>query len=300
MIAAAMTPAVTRSTHAHAVPRPRGVASASLRASAPALLATALLWIALALAASAAGARAAEPAVGPASPSPGSPAAVPVDAIDALAPFSADYVALRGGETIGSARLHLVQLVQGADRRWRIDLSVHADRGVAGLLGLDLEQSTVFEDHAGGWRPLSQSSVRKGLFLGKRSSGRYDWAAGSAQWTGDLKPRHRAPVALRAGDLSGLLINLAIVRDAVPGRELQYRFVEGGRARDHRYRVADALERVIVGDLSYAAMRVERSNGGNDQTVVWVAEGVPTPVRILQREDGEDLFDLRLIAYQGV
>lgn len=285
MIAAAMHPA-----SAPAQPHPRTVASSSLRASAPALLGTALLWTALAFAVSVTGARAAGPALDTA------PAAAPAEP-RVLAPFRADYAAFRGGKTIGSASL---RLLRQADGRWRADLSVHADRGVAGLLGLDLEQSTVFEDHADGWRPLSQSSVRKGLFLGKRSTGRYDWAAGSALWTGDLKAQHRAPVALRDGDLSGLLINLAIVRDALPGRELQYRFVEGGRARDQQYRVADALERVIVDDLSYAAMRVERSNGGNDQTVVWVAEGVPTPVRILQREDGEDLFDLRLIAYQGV
>ena len=31
----------------------------------------------------------------------------------------------------------------------------------------------------------------------------------------------------------------------------------------------------------------------------WVASGVPTPVRILQRTDGEDAIDLRLIEYQG-
>ena len=283
MIAAAMNPSP-------AMPRPRAVASTSLRASAPALLTTVLLWAALALAISAASARAAAPDGTAASTE------APSDA-RALAPFSADYAAFRGGDAIGNARLRLLRQPDG---RWRADLSVHADRGVAGLLGLDLEQSTVFEDHAGGWRPLSQSSVRKGLFLGKRSSGRYDWSAGTALWTGDLKPQHRAPVTLREGDLSGLLINLAIVRDAMPGRELQYRFVEGGRARDQQYRVAEALDPVTVDDLSYAAMRVERSNGGNDQTVVWVVEGVPTPVRILQREDGEDLFDLRLIAYQGV
>lgn len=291
MIAAAMNPS--------SMPRPRAVASTSLRASAPALLTTMLLWAALALAISAASARAAGPDGTAASAVSAASAELAESAVDArsLAPFSADYAAFRGGDAIGSASLRLLRQPDG---RWRADLSVHADRGVAGLLGLDLQQSTVFEDHARGWRPLSQSSVRKGLFLGKRSTGRYDWSAGTALWTGDLKPQHRAPVALREGDLSGLLINLAIVRDAMPGRELQYRFVEGGRARDQQYRVADALERVIVDDLSYAAMRVERSNGGNDQTVVWVAEGVPTPVRILQREDGEDLFDLRLIAYQGV
>ena len=45
-------------------------------------------------------------------------------------------------------------------------------------------------------------------------------------------------------------------------------------------------------------VRVARTNGGADETVVWVAEGVPTPVRILQREDGEDAVDLRLMEYR--
>ena len=58
---------------------------------------------------------------------------------------------------------------------------------------------------------------------------------------------------------------------------------------------------VEVGDLSYDAMRVDRvqAQGDNDQTIFWVASGVPTPVRILQRKDGRDSTDLRLIQYQG-
>jgi hypothetical protein len=141
--------------------------------------------------------------------------------------------------------------------------------------------------------------VRKGLFLGRKSTGTYDWAKGSAQWRGDLKKRHQQPVALQPGDMSGLLINLAIVRDARPGAVLRYRFVEGGRVRDHVYQVAAASETVSAGELSYDVLRVARTNGGNDDTVVWVAAGVPTPVRILQREDGEDAVDLHLIEYEG-
>jgi hypothetical protein len=100
--------------------------------------------------------------------------------------------------------------------------------------------------------------------------------------------------------MNGLLIDLAVVRDARPGLRLQYRFVDGGRARDHVYQVADATETVVVDELSYDAMRVSRVNGGNDETIFWVANGVPTPVRILQRNDGHDGIDLRLIEYQGV
>jgi hypothetical protein len=61
--------------------------------------------------------------------------------------------------------------------------------------------------------------------------------------------------------------------------------------------VAPETESIEVDGLSYDAMRVSREDG-NDQTVVWVANGVPTPIRILQREDGDDSTDLRLVEYK--
>src|SRR3546814_17855092 len=97
----------------------------------------------------------------------------------------------------------------------------------------------------------------------------------------------------------GLLINLAVSRYARPGARLQYRFVDGGRVRDNIYQVADETETVEVGGLSYSAMRVLRVNGGNDETIFWVVNGVPQPVRMLKREDGRDDIDLRLLDYQG-
>ena len=96
--------------------------------------------------------------------------------------------------------------------------------------------------------------------------------------------------------MSGLLINLAVIRDAAPGRTLSTASSTAA-ARDHVYQAADATGRWRRG-LSYEALRVERTNGGNDQTILWVADGVPTPVRILQREDGEDAVDLRLVEYR--
>lgn len=213
-----------------------------------------------------------------------------------LEPFVARYHALYHGKPAGSATL---QVVRQATPRWRVDLGIDGEKGMAGVLGLNVQQSTVFENGDAGYRPLSQSTVRKGLFLGRRSTGTYDWPRGTAQWRGDLKKRHQQPIALQPGDMSGLLINLAIVRDARPGAVLRYRFVEGGRVRDHAYQTAAAPETVTVGELSYEVLRVARTNGGNDDTVVWVAAGVPTPVRILQREDGEDAVDLQLIEYEG-
>jgi hypothetical protein len=215
----------------------------------------------------------------------------------ALVPFTATYEAFRLGKPAGSATLRLVRGDEAS--RWRVDLGIQGDRGFAGVIGLNLQQSTVFDANDAGFRPLSQSTVRKGLFLGKKTVGVYDWSKRSAQWRGDLKAKHRAAIPLQDGDMSGLLINLAIIRDAQPDRMLHYRFVDGGRARDHAYRVASAPEPMSAGELSFETLRVTRTNGGNDETLVWVAEGVPTPVRILQREDGEDAIDLRLIQYEG-
>ena len=102
------------------------------------------------------------------------------------------------------------------------------------------------------------------------------------------------------GAFAGKPKNLAVIRDAAPGKQLAYRVVDNGRVRDYQYVVSPEPETVAVEDLSYSALRVSRSNGGNDETIFWVADGVPTPVRILQREDGQDGVDLRLVEYQGV
>ncbi len=219
----------------------------------------------------------------------------PLSPTPVLEPFLASYEAQYHGKPAGRATM---QVVRERGTQWRIDLGIQGGRGMAGVLGLNLQQSTAFDVVDEIYRPLGQSTVRKGLFLGRKTVGVYDWAKASARWQGDLKPKHRQPVALQPGDMSGLLINLAIIRDDRPRDILRYRFVEAGRVRDHIYQVAAEPETVTLGELSYTTLRVARTNGGNDDTVVWVAQGVPTPVRILQREDGEDAVDLRLIEYK--
>jgi hypothetical protein len=217
-------------------------------------------------------------------------------AAEPLWPFVAAYSVHRAARPMGEATL---QLVRGAGVQWRMDLGIRANRGLFGLAGLDAQQSTVFIDGAAGFQPLSQGTVRQALFVDKRSSGRFDWNAGTAQWSGDISEHRRQPVPLRAGDMSGLLVNLAVVRDARPGAQLVYRVVDNGRAREHRYAVSAQKEGITVNDIDYLAMRVERTDRDDEQTVFWVAEGVPTPVRILQREDGKDVYDLQLVQYQG-
>ena len=214
----------------------------------------------------------------------------------ALEPFVASYQAYNEGKLAGNASM---KVTPRAGDQWQIDLNVKGTRGFARLAGLNIEQSTVFDTAGGQFRPLSQATVRRAVFMGRKMVGTYDWNARTAQWQGDIKKERRAPLPLQPGDVSALLMNLAVIRDAAPGKQLDYRVVDNGRIREYQYTVAAEPENVTVEDLSYSALRVSRSNGGNHETIFWVADGVPTPVRILQREDGQDGIDLRLVEYQG-
>lgn len=214
-----------------------------------------------------------------------------------LQPFVAQYQVFKSGSALGEATM---QVVRQPKSRWRVDLVMEGTRGLFGLAGVNAEQSTVFDAPGETYRPLTQATVNRTVFTRKKTVGIYDWASGSASWQGDIKKTRTQPVALQPRDMSGLLINLAVIRDAEPGRTLQYRFVDNGRVRQHEYRVAENTESVRVGDISYNAMRVERVEKGNEETVIWVVKGVPTPIRMLQREAGEDTYDLRLVEYKGV
>ena len=213
-----------------------------------------------------------------------------------LRPFVATYQVFRSGSELGEATMQLVH-VNGP--RWRIDLDMKG-HGLMRITGLNLQQSTLFDVDGTTYRPLAQSTVKRAFLSSRKTVGLYDWAHQSAHWTGDVRKGHAVPVPLRPGDMSGLLIDLAVIRDAAPGRELHYRFVDDGRVRDHHWVVAPQTESVAMGELNYDALRANRVQGGGDDTILWVAAGVPTPIRILQRDNGTDSTDLRLIEYKGV
>ena len=232
------------------------------------------------------------------------PAVVPTAPADmpepepVLQPFVANYLVYKGGKPLGEATM---QLVQQQSTRWRVDLVMRGTRGLFGLAGINAEQSTVFDVIGETYRPLTQATVNKSIFTRKQTVGLYDWRSKQANWQGDVKESRQRPVALQPGDMTGLLINLAVMRDAEPGKTLTYRFVEDGRVpRTHTYVVAPETESITVGDLSYNAMKATRAKDDNEETVIWVARNVPTPIRILQRENGEDTYDLRLVEYRGV
>src|SRR3546814_8554949 len=94
-----------------------------------------------------------------------------------------------------------MKVVHNEGAQWRVDLGIKGNRGFAGILGLNIQQSTVFDDIGGQFRPLTQSTVRKGLFLGKKVNGAYDWNTHTAQWQGSITHERSQPIALPDGDM---------------------------------------------------------------------------------------------------
>lgn len=205
-------------------------------------------------------------------------ASFPAAAVEA---FSADYLANYMG-IVGAGKMTLAPAGAG---KWEYTLNIRSS-------GASLTQSTVFEDRNGQWRPLSSNDSSLLLIKKVNKKTTYDWAKGEARWSGDVKADRAGPVALKAGDMDGMLINLAIARDVAAGKPLNYRMVEDGRAKQLSYEVA-GKETISVQGKQQQATKVIR-NDGNKQTLAWVVPGLPVPARILQRKNGRDEMDLTL------
>ena len=220
--------------------------------------------------------------------------------VASLQAFTAVYTAYFQGKLAGNAQMHLWQ-PKPQTALWQIDMAVHGRHGFASLLGLNLVQTTQFWDTAPRYIPLQQTTCRTLWLFERCATGHYDWQTRVVRWDGPPIPaKHRAAMALQPGDQTALLINLALMRDASPDRTLTYRYVETGRVREYIYHVATHPETIEVNGLRYTAIRIARTNGGTSETFFWIANGVPTPIRILQREHGQDRIDLQLVNYQGV
>jgi hypothetical protein len=201
----------------------------------------------------------------------------------AIKPFTADYQA----NYMGLQAQGQMTLASAGANRWKYTLDVH--NGLA-----NLSQSTTFEDKDGKWRPLSGTDSSMLLVKHSDKNATYDWAKGEARWSGDVKPERSGPVALQAGDLDAMLVNLAIARDVAAGKPLNYRMVDDGRAKQMSYQVA-GKETITIAGKPQQATKVTRTDG-DKQTMLWVVDGMPVPARILQRKDGKDEMDLKLTA----
>lgn len=209
----------------------------------------------------------------------------------AVAPFSADYSA----RYMGLQADGRMTLEPAGGNRWKYSLEVTG-------AGARLEQNTVFEADGEQWRPVSSRDSQRGesglaamLVKPRTTTATYDWASGQATWDGDVKDDRRGPVRLQPGDVDGMLMNLALVRDFRAGKPLSYRLVEDGRARRQVFRPV-GTESITVAGRTRTATKVAWKNDERSITA-WIVDDLPVPARILQQRDGRDHIDLTLRSF---
>jgi len=203
----------------------------------------------------------------------------------AMQPFTALYQA----NYMGVQAPGTMTLTKGDGNTWTYSLDVRSPMA-------QLSQNTVFEEANGRLRPLSSRDSSVLLVKKRNVQANYDWNKNQATWTGDIKPERAGPVALKAGDMDALLINLAIARDLAAGKPLTYRMVDEGRVKPMTYKVV-GKEQVNVGGKSYDATKVSRVDG-NKELIAWVVKDFPVPARLLQREGGKDALDLTIKSFK--
>lgn len=165
-------------------------------------------------------------------------------------------------------------------------------------LAASMSQATVFTESTRNGLLMPLGGVDMASYVGQRRNVpmRFDWRSLQATWSGDAKASRRGPIAIRPGDVDGLLLLLALARDVPAARPLSYRVVENGKARTMVFRRA-GTESVDVNGRRQQATRVVASADGKT-TTAWIVAEVPVPVRLVQSEGGEDTVSLRLNSWK--
>jgi hypothetical protein len=203
-----------------------------------------------------------------------------------LRPFTAHYAA-----KYKSIPASGVMVLSHRGQQWSLAMTVEN-------LAASMSQATFFTRSARSGLLMPLGGADRASYVGQRKSvpARFDWSTMQASWAGDAKPSRRGPVAIRAGDVDGLLLQLALARDVPAGKALDYRVVENGKVRPMSFRRA-GNETVSVNGRQQQATKVVSSADGKT-TSAWIVPGVPVPVRLVQAEGGSETVSLRLTSWK--
>jgi len=208
-----------------------------------------------------------------------------------LRPFQADYEVLRNGSPLGRAKLAL----RDVDGSWEFTSHTKGTTGMAGMLGLDVEETSLFRWHDGLPVGLQYSYAQHAAIKSRRRSTDFDWQAGEAR-SQDGKRDWVAMLDRDAMDRS--LVTLALMaRLSAGSTDLNFAVVDKDHVAEQRY-VQAARESLPLPAGTIDAIRIERRRDDGDRrtTTSWFApQRGWLPVQIEQVEKNGETITMRLI-----
>lgn len=212
-----------------------------------------------------------------------------------LQPFKATYDVLIDGKLQGESTMSLVEESKG---NWLHTVVAEGTRGMARMSGFAATQTTRFHETSGRPQMLSAMSRNELLIRTREVNATFDWSAGLARWSGDLKPDRRAPTPLAADAVNSALLNLLLAIDSADAQAssvLRYTQYERGSSDPVNYVVGNAeAVKVPAGTFDAVTLRSDRPEKNKTITAWYAASLPPTPVRLVQTEKGKPSYELRL------
>ncbi len=206
----------------------------------------------------------------------------------AMAPFNASFTVQRNGDSLGHMQMALTDAGNG---QWDFVSRTEGDKGLAGFLGVTIEERSRLSRDANGFETVSYSYQQKMVARNRKRSltraadGAIAETDGSERWdyasANPVFDRHSVTLGiadrLSKGPDQGVIFGLPV---AAKGKLETWRFLVVGP------------EEIETGNGRMSAIRVERMRENSDRkTVSWHApEFSYLPIKVEQTEpDGEKL-----------
>lgn len=221
--------------------------------------------------------------------------AMALPAFAAPQPFRAEYDVYVDGKPAGES---VIELVATAAGHWQHRLSATGTRGLARLARFSTAQIASVDFVDGRPRLLGAEMQSRSLVRDRDLQLEIDWKAGQVRWIGDIDKDEPAQRPVDGVPATGSSLNLQLgfdARVAAAGTRVDYVLHDRGRRRDLDY-IAGQPEEISVpaGRFTATPMRGERAEKQR-VTIAWYDPALPpTPVRVLQTEEGEEKYELRL------
>ncbi len=212
-------------------------------------------------------------------------------------PFRAEYAVYVDGKAAGESSMELVATAAG---HWQHRLRATGTRGLARLARFSTAQVASVDFIDGVPRLLGAEMNQRSLVRDRDLQVEIDWQAGSVRWIGDIDDEQPAQRPLDGRPSVGSSLNLQLAfdaRSAAPGTRVDYVLHDRGRRRDLDY-VAGAPELVEVPAGRFTAIPMRGVRAEKERvTIAWYDPALPpTPVRVLQTEEGKAKYELRLVS----
>jgi hypothetical protein len=209
-----------------------------------------------------------------------------------LAPFHAHYSVSRNGSALGDAD---VSLEAGANGSWTFLTVTRGTGGLAGMVGAEITERTVFR-----WRDglpeLLESSYDQSVAWKRKQRQLHVDAERETVESRDDKGSVDLPFSPNLLDRHVTV--LALAADRARGRkEFSYTVADRHKVEQNQFRDAGS-ESVETPSGNYQAERIERVRERNPgrTTTSWLAPKLGyLPVRLVQHEPGGDTMEMRLV-----